>query len=353
MTRRGCICLLFLPSLAWGQAGAPPTAPKPATPSPAAGTKASISRDAAVITIPGLCDEGPVDKSKAADCKTVVTRAEFEQLVEAVAPTLAPPARKQLATQYGAALVMAHKARQMGLDQGPKFQELLKVARIGVLTQTLNQVLQEKAGKISDKDLEDYYHSNEGAFQEADLQRIFIARSKPAEENKEKTGADEARKRQQESEDALKKKAETVRSRAAGGEDFDKLQEEALAGAELKSKPPTKLGKVRRASLPPGQGEVMNLRQGEISQLISGPNGYVVYKVGEKDTLPLEKVRDEISSTLRSQRMQDSVQAIQQSAKPELNDEYFTEAPAAVPQETAPAGGETKPPAKSPEAGPK
>jgi hypothetical protein len=133
MTRRGCICLLFLPSLAWGQTAAPPTAHKP-TPSRAAATKASISRDAAVITIPGLCDERPVDKSKAADCKTVVTRAEFEQLVEAVAPTIAPPARNQLATQYGVALVMAHKAHQMGLDQGPKFQELLKVARVGVLT---------------------------------------------------------------------------------------------------------------------------------------------------------------------------------------------------------------------------
>jgi hypothetical protein len=353
MTRRGCACLLFLLSLAWGQAEAPPTAPKPTTASAAAGTKASISRDTAVITIPGLCDERPVDKSKAADCKTVVTRAAFEQLVETVAPTMAPRARKQLATQYGAALVMAHKAHQMGLDQGPKFEELLKVARLGVLTKELNQVLQDEAGKISDKDIEDYYHGNEVAFQEADLQRIFIPHSRPAEENKEKNGDDEARKRRQESEDALKKKAETVWSRAAGGEDFDKLEEEAFAGAELKGKPPTKLGKVRRTSLPPGQGEVMNLKPGEISQLISGPNGYVVYKVGEKDTLPLEKVRSEISSTLRSQRMQDSLQAIQQSATPELNDKYFTEAPAAALQGTAPAGGEAKPPAESPEAGPK
>ena len=33
-----------------------------------------------------------------------------------------------------------------------------------------------------------------------------------------------------------------------------------------------------------------------------------MYKVGEKDTLPLDKVRDEISSTMRSQRMQDALQ---------------------------------------------
>ena len=31
----------------------------------------------------------------------------------------------------------------MGLDQGPKFQELMRVARIGVLTKELNQNLQD------------------------------------------------------------------------------------------------------------------------------------------------------------------------------------------------------------------
>jgi PPIC-type PPIASE domain len=311
-----------------------------------------VPRDAAVITIPGLCDKPAADKSKIADCKTVVTRAEFEQLVDAVAPTIAPEARKQLATQYGVALVMADKARQMGLDQGPKFQELLKVARIGVLTKELNQDLQEKAARVSDKEIEDYYHSNEIAFQEVDLQRIFIPRSKPAEDNKEKSGDGAVKKRLLESEDALKKKAEAVRSRAAGGEDFEKLQEDTLAGTEFKGKAPTKLGKVRRTSMPQGQSEVMNLKQGEISQLISGPNGYVLYKVGEKDTLPLEKVREEISSTLRSQRMQESLQAIQRSATPELNEKYFAEAPAAAPG-TAPTDEKATPPAKSPEAGPK
>ena len=134
--------------------------------------------------------------AKAADCKTVVTRAEFEQLVNAVAPTIAPAARKQLATQYGMALVMVHKAHEMGLDQGPKFQELMRVARIGVLTKELNQNLQEEAGHISDKEIETYYHNNDAAFQEVDLQRIFIPRSKQMVESKDKP----ARRRGQETE---------------------------------------------------------------------------------------------------------------------------------------------------------
>ena len=162
-----------------------------------------------------------------------------------------------------------------------------------------------------------------------------------------------AKQRQQESEDAMKKEAEALRARAASGEDFDKLQDEAAGTAEFKAKPPTKLGKLRRTSLPPTQAEVMDLKPGEVSQLISTPNGYLIYKVGEKDSLPLDKVREEIVSTLRSQRMQASMQAIQQSATPELNEKYFADAPAAAPQGKAPSDGGAKPLAKAPESGPK
>jgi hypothetical protein len=97
----------------------------------------------------------------------------------------------------------------------------------------------------------------------------------------------------------------------------------------------------------------MDLKSGETSQLISTPNGYLIYKVGAKDTLPLDKVHDEIVSTLRSQRIQDAMQAVQKSATPELNDKYFAEAPAAAPPGKGPAAGESAPPAKAPGSGPK
>jgi len=301
-----------------------------------------------VITINGLCDKPAAQKATATACKTVVTKAEFERLISAVAPNIAPAARKQLATQYGTALVMVHKAHEMGLDKGPKFEELMRVARIGVITKELNQQLQDDASKIPDKDIEAYYHTNEGAFQQADLERVFIPRSKQVVEAKDKPVDDAAKKSQQESEEAMKKLADSLRARAAAGEDFEKLQEEAAAAADFKGKPPTKLGKVRRTSLPPDQAQVFSLKPGEASQLITTPNGYLIYKIGEKDTLPLDKVRDEIFSTLRSQRMQETLQSIQASASPQLNEKYFSEAAAA-----APGVEPAKPAVKAPEAGPK
>jgi hypothetical protein len=356
-THRGWIGLLFSATVAWGQAanpGAPPAPPKAAAASSAANAGVvTLGPGAAVITIPGMCDKPPADKSKAADCKTVVTRAEFEQLVAAVAPTIAPPARKQLATQYGMALVMVHKAHEMGLDQGPRFQELMRVARIGVLTKELSQSLQEEAQKISDKEVETYYHNNEAAFQEVDLQRIFVPHSKELSDTKDKPADDAAKKAQQESEDAMKKLAEALRARAVAGEDFEKLQADSIAASGFKGKPPAKLGKVRRASLPADQVEIFNLKSGETSQLLTIPNGYLVYKAGERDTLPLDKVREEIFSTLGSQHVQDAMQTIQQSATPQLNPKYFADGAADTPEGHAPAGEAAKPAAKPAESGPK
>lgn len=357
---------MFLATGAWAQGAkpaAPPAPPKAAAAAPATHVNtgaATVAPGAAVITIPGLCDKTAADKSKPADCKTVVTRAEFEQLVAAVASTIEPAARKQLATQYGMALVMVHKAHEMGLDQGPRFQELMRVARLGVITKELSQRLQQDAEKVSDKEIETYYHNNETAFQEIDLQRIFVPRSKQAAEGKDKdkpaddAGKDAAKKEQQESEDAMKKLAEALRARAAAGEDCEKLQNEAIAASGFKGKPPTRLGKVRRTSLPPDQAGIFDLKTGETSQLITIPNGYLIYKAGEKDTLPLDKVREEIFSTLGSQRMQDAMQKIQQSATPELNPTYFADAAASGgPPEKGPGGGADKPAAKPPAAGPK
>lgn len=353
---------MILAACAWGQ-GAPPAPPKAAAASGLVaahpGGAATIAPGAAVITIAGMCDKPPADKAKPAGCKTVVTRAEFEQLINTVAPNIDPTARKQLATQYGTALVMVHKAHEMGLDQGPRFQELMRVARIGVITKELGQKLQQEAEKTSDKEIETFYHNNQVTFEEVDLQRIFVPRNKQLPEGGSKDKPEDeaskaaAKKEQQESEDAMKKLAEGLRARAAAGEDFGKLQDEAVAASGFKGKPPTKLGKVRRTSLPSDQGEIFNLKPGETSQLISSAPGYLVYKVGEKDTLPLDHVREEILAALQSQHMQDAMQAMQQKATPELNEKYFGDAKADAPEGHAPNDGAAEPAPKSPESGPK
>jgi parvulin-like peptidyl-prolyl isomerase len=244
--------------------------------------------------------------------------------MESVQPNMPPRARRQLATKYAMAVVMAHKAHEMGLDQGPKFEDRMKLMRLQVLSQSFNQAVQEKAAQISDKDIEDYYHTNSAAYEEANLQRILVPHSQTLPASKVKLSAAAEEKRRKDSEEIMKKEADKLHARAVAGEDFSKLQEEAtqLAGSKAKA-PSTKMGEVRRNSLPPTHVSVMDLKTGEVSALISDPSGYYIYKVGAKEVEPLDKVKEEIRGTLRSQRMQEQMQAVQQSATPTLDETYF------------------------------
>ncbi len=362
MLYRGLVCLV-LGTLAWGQAAsstsatsaktpaqtpastssAPPASPDSEAKAPA---PAEVPPDAAVITLPGLCENPPADKSKASDCKMVVTRAEFEQLLSLVAPNTPPASRRQIANRYAMGLVMEDEARKMGLDKGPKYEQLMRIARMQVMSQELQHSLQEKAADVPDKDIEDYYKKNAAAYDEASLQRVFIPHSKVLEASKEKLSEAAMKRRQDEGEAAMKTEAEALQKRAAAGADLNKLQEEAFQFAGQKAKPPqTSMGKIRRSSLPANQAAVFELKPGEVSQLISDPSGYFVYKMAEKETLSLDKVKEEIHNTLRAQRMQDAMQNVQQSVTPAFNDAYFT-VPGAAPA-GAPAPG-AKPQPKSP-----
>lgn len=339
MMQYGLVCLL-LGTMAWGQAanstpapaaqqsGAPTSASSGAAPAGNPENKdaeaSNVAPDAPVITLNGSCDKPPADKTADPNCKTVITRAEFERILDAVQPNMPPRVRRQFATRYSTALVMAQKAHEMGLDQGPKFEERMKLARIQILSQGLSQAVQEKAGQISDKDIEDYYHNKSADYEEADLQRVFVPRSQQPPASKVKLSGAAEKKRQKDAEEVMKKEADKLRARAVAGEDLAKLQDEAFQLAEIKSKAPTtKMGKERRTNLPPAQASVMDLKTGEISPVLSDQSGYFIYKVGAKDVEPLDKVKEEIRGTMRTQRVQEQMQAVQKSATPTLDDAYF------------------------------
>jgi hypothetical protein len=58
--------------------------------------------------------------------------------------------------------------------------------------------------------------------------------------------------------------------------------------------------------------------------VFSDQSGYFIYKVGVKDVEPLDdKLKEEIRGTLRTQRVQEQMQAVQKSATPTLDESYF------------------------------
>jgi parvulin-like peptidyl-prolyl cis-trans isomerase-like protein len=323
MTKYIFLCLLF-GALASGQT-APPAPAQPAgtavssSPDPAS----KIAPDTPVITINGVCDHPPADK-QASSCKKVITRAQFELMIQAVHANVSPGDRRQFANHYVSALVQDQMAREKGLDQGPDYDERMRIAHSQVLAQELNLTVYAHASQVPDQQIEDYYKQNPARYTEAELTRILVPGIQQLPAPKEKLSEDEQQKRNQASEAIMKAEADKVRERALAGEDFAKLQAEAFQLAEIKDEAPsTSMGKVRGDNLPSSQLSVMDLKPGEISPLLLDRAGYVIFKVGAKRILPLSEVREDIRKTVVEQRRQAEIDAILKSATPSYDETYF------------------------------
>ena len=362
MCKSWVMCVL-LGALAWGQA-APATAPpaqsapaaapgppgKPQPPAAAPDTAASVPPDAPVITVKGVCPPQPKTaatkatavkpagaKTAPADCKTVITKAEFEKLASGVAPNVTPQLKRQLAGVLPRLIAMSAEAQKKGLDKNPRYLETVRFAKMQILTNELQRSIQDEAAKVPEQDIADYYKKNPEGYQQFNLDRLFVPRTKQQveaenEEAKDEKLTEEQQKAKEEKDKAkeaqgeqdMTKLAESLRARAAAGEDFAKLQKEAFDAAGMKIDSPTvNLPKVRRTGLPPAHAAIFDLKEGDVSQLLSDSGGHYVYKVNKKEQLPLDQVKDEIHGALQNQRMRDAMDKYQNSFKAETNEAYF------------------------------
>jgi hypothetical protein len=354
------VCLL-LAGLAYGQAAPPATPPAAATnknqsaaAAPDKAPEMKIGPEDTVITIKGFCTDSTLQGDA---CKTIITRAQFEKLSEALQPGMSPAIRRQLATAYARVLKMSAGAEKRGLDKTASFEEKMYFARMQILSQELSRSLQEDANKASDSDIEDYYKKNLASYQQATLARIVVPRTKQisAIVAKPKTGAADATKsaaqppteaQKKAAEEAMTKLAADLRTRAAQGEDPDTLQKEAYTAAGLPGNAPnTKMEKIRRTSLPTTHQVVLTLKPGEVSEVISDPNSsYYIYKLISIETLPLDTVKPEIQRMISSERYRDSMQGFQGNV--DLNDAYFGPSPRPTAMPLPPRG--VKPPSDQP-----
>jgi hypothetical protein len=388
---------------AGGQAQTPAPAAQPAQ-APAAGNAApapEVAPTTPVLTIKGVCPAtapkakpaAPGTKSPAAakepakssaNCETVITRAEFEKMARGIAPTMTPQLKRQLASVYPRLLVMSQEAEKHGLQNSPQYKETMKFARMQILTNELQRSIQEEADKVPQQDITDFYEKHPEAYEQYSLERLFVPSTKQAaerpevisdlnlhehgpeaeakekkdsEKEAEKETEEQEKAKQEQGEQEMSKLAESLRARAAAGEDFAKLQKEAFtAGARTVEPPTVSMPKVRRTGLPPSHAAVFDLKPGQVSVVFTDAGGHSVYKVVSKEPLPLDQVKEEIRGTLRTQRAREAMDKVQNSFTTETNEAYFGPAgtggvrqpPARIPRPTAP-GAPGQPPASKPD----
>ncbi len=327
---------------------------------------ASVPATAAVITVNGVCPAQPkttaaktapaansatpakaTAKTPAADCKTVITKAEFEKLASGLAPNVTPQLKKQLAGILPRLIAMSNEAKKKGLDKTPRFDETVKFAKMQILSNELTREIQEDAAKVPPEEIAAYYKDHAESFEQFNMDRLFVPRSKQDDDDekeaKEAKGKDkdddkeekltpEQEKAKQDketaeadaNEQAMNKVAEDLRTRAAAGEDIAKLQKEAFEAAGMKIESPNvNLPKVRRTGLPAPHAAVFELKAGEVSAVISDAGGHYIYKVHSKEIIPLDQASDEIHTTLTQQRQREMMEKITNSFKVEDNPDYF------------------------------
>ena len=358
--RKSWLLCVLLGTLAWGQAA--PGAPPPPQPGPAptapVDNSASVPATAAVLTIDGVCPAQPKTaaakdatakpaaagakaseaKTSSGDCKTVITKAEFEKLVAALAPNPTAQQKKQLAGVLPRVIAMSTEAKKEGLDKSPQYDETVKFVKMQVLTNQLQRKIQEQASDIKPEEVEKYYKDHPEMFAQYNVDRIFVPRTKQVEaeakeddekdekltdeQKKAKEAADKAK--TDEAEQAMTKLASDLHTRAAAGEDIVKLQKEAFDAAGMKIESPTvNLPNVRSTGLPPAHAAVFDLKPGQVSEVISDSGGHYIYKMNSKTEMTLDQAKNEIHGKMQNDRMREKMDKLNNSFKVETNEAYF------------------------------
>lgn len=333
MLRACWIACLLMGNMAWTQTKPASSADTPNSPSTAGPpdsdtqkppSTTAISGNVPVLTINGLCAQLTPAAGEApakSVCQTVVTRAQFESLIDALQAGQDAQDKRRFAKAYPQFVVMAHEAEKRGLDKQPRFGEKLEFARIQMLSQELMAQIRAEAAQVPERDIQDYYRQNASEFEVANLERVVIPGRTQVKSPSKQLGVEQG----QAAEDVMTKEAVLLRLHAAAGADFATLQKQAYAAAGIggNNPPNPKMDKMRRRSLPPAHASAFDLKPGQVSPVISDATGHYIYKLDWKGIEPLDAVKQEISNTLRAQRVRKMVQSLEQPFTTEVNEAYF------------------------------
>jgi hypothetical protein len=273
-----------------------------------------------VLTVQGVCEPAPKG-AEGKDCKTEVKRTEIDAVINTLEPRATSAARRQLAINYARLVAAAGEAERQHLEKDPEVMLQLAVferlVRLQVLANKMYLQMQGRANNVPGAETAKYYSEHGADFEQGEVRMLSLPKNtvSPGGEAQELG--------------VLKVKTEELRARAAAGEEFDQLQQEAYKELGIKTElPSTKLNMARRMNLPMEERGVFDLEPGQVTPVMELPRAFVVMKLVSKERIPLESAKAQIVSTLQQERMKEETRKSTESGKAEFNLKYF-ELPAA------------------------
>lgn len=311
-------CILALASaLAYSQYPGPPTQKPLATPPQPPVSATEVPPDAVVISVHGLCapEKGGAQQNSDS-CTTTITRRQFDSMLAVMNITnqnYSPAALHGIAESYVQLMTLADAGQKAGLDHDPRFEEMMRVARVRTMAELYRRTLDEKFGSPSPEMVDAYYKENIGKYEQLRVDRVFIPLADPKKPQERVTFEKKA-----------SQKSNELRERAAKGEDMSALQEEAYKSLGLASPPKADQGAKRKGNYPPAiEKDIFALKPGEVTKVETDLSGFSFYKVRVREPIPLEYVKAEITREIYQKNMEAAMKAATGHVHSEYNEQFF------------------------------
>jgi parvulin-like peptidyl-prolyl isomerase len=238
-----------------------------------------------------------------------VTARDFAEFVSDLPPEIQQaawgPDKRYWAEQMIRVKLMVGEARRRGLQDVPKVQRELAMAREEVLVKALAMEVQA-AVDTSDAGLKRAYEEHKTDFEEVEARHIVAAVTDAQPEDKARARID------------------AIRARLLKGEDFA-----AIAKAESDDKASGSLG---GAVQPFGRKTVMHeafkeaalaLKNNEISPPVRTPDGWHIIQVTGRSTAEFDRIKGQVRDWVLNQAMENLLDKLRAAEKPQIDETFF------------------------------
>jgi hypothetical protein len=257
------------------------------------------------------------------------TAAEFDRLLQDLPAqhkvTLISIGKKQFAAQYANLLSLSTEAEKRKLDQTEEFRRSVDFDRKMLLAQMVMNDLARVAGAVSAEEVREYYESHPEQYSQVRVRGIYVPFSASAPSDpggRPPLGTQPDATKPALTEPEAQTKIQDLHRRIEAGEDMAAL-------AKAQSDHPTAsaggdFGFLTRGQLAPELTDaIFSLAPGQLSEPVRDRFGFFLLRVEEKRVQPLLEVQQAIVTNLANQKLQTSMQKLQESYAVTMNPRYF------------------------------
>jgi peptidyl-prolyl cis-trans isomerase C len=252
-----------------------------------------------------------------------VRQSEFEQAVKSLPQEyqqmVAGQGKRQFAEDYLRMKMLAAEGLKRGLDKDPDVQTQLNLMRENLVAQAaLKQI--ESGITVNDADTQKAYEANKKEYEEVKARHILI--SYKGSRAPQKAGKPELTKEQ------ARAHAEDLRKQIVAGADFAELakKESDDTGSGANGGDLGSFGHGQMVG--PFEQAAFAAKVGEVPPVIETEFGFHILKVESHDYTPFDQVKGALERAEKQKKVQATLDALTNDAKPSFSESYFPATPA-------------------------